>query len=83
MLKKALYFQNHPQRFINNWVDNLGFDTCHRIQAYNVDKCYKDCQTAERSKFAKKCAKDGGLFKCCIRSMNVLVKVLDVKSIIS
>ena len=71
MLRRALDFQNHPQRFIDNWVDNLGFDTCHRTQGYNVDKCHKDCKKLEKSKFAKKCARDGGLFKCCIRFIHI------------
>ena len=71
MLRRALEFQNHPQRFIDNWVDNLGFDTCHRTQGYNVDKCHKDCQKLEKSNFAKKCARDGGLFKCCIRLIHI------------
>merc|ERR1712079_141165 len=29
--------------------------------------CHEDCKKKEKSKFAKQCAKDGGLFKCCIR----------------
>ena len=32
----------------------------------NMTKCVKKCIKMERSKFARKCGKDGGLFKCCV-----------------
>jgi len=67
MYRKALYFKQHTKDFLKTWVEQLGFDTCHKIDNYNVDKCHADCKKQEKSKFAKKCKKDGGLFKCCIR----------------
>ena len=67
MLRRAVNFLDNPEVFINNWVDNLGFDTCHRTQGYNVDQCEQDCKKLEKGYFARKCAEDGGLFKCCIR----------------
>ena len=66
MFQKALFFKNHTKLFLSNW-ENLGYDSCHKIDKYDVSKCHKDCKKQEKSKFAKKCKKDGGLFKCCIR----------------
>ena len=66
MFQKALFFKNHTKLFLSNW-ENLGYDSCHKIDEYDVSKCHKDCKKQEKSKFAKKCKKDGGLYKCCIR----------------
>jgi len=35
---------------------------------FNMTKCVKECIKMEKSKFAKKCKKDGGYFKCCLSS---------------
>ena len=35
----------------------------------NMTKCIKKCIKMEKSKFAKKCEKDGGYFKCCVSLM--------------
>ena len=67
MYDKALYFMKHTKSFLSNWVDNLGYDTCHKIKGYDASVCAKDCKKQEDSKFAKKCKDDGGFFKCCIR----------------
>ena len=44
--------------------------------------CHEDCKKREKSKFAKQCAKDGGLFKCCIRWAEVIfqqsILILDI-----
>jgi len=32
----------------------------------NMTKCVKECIKMEKSRFAKKCKKDGGYFKCCL-----------------
>ena len=32
----------------------------------NLTRCIKKCIEMEKSKFAKRCSKDGGYFKCCI-----------------
>ena len=37
---------------------------CHGVASRAV--CYKHCKRMERRKFAKQCAREGGLFKCCI-----------------
>jgi len=37
----------------------------------NTDICGEDCIDMERSKFAKKCKKRGGFFKCCMRTLNL------------
>ena len=43
--------------------------TCHILNtSLNANVCADDDDDDwEKQKFAKKCAKDGGLFKCCIR----------------
>ena len=66
MLRRSLYFFNHTQKFLDNWVE-LGYDTCHRTHGYDAEKCYQDCKEREKSDFAKECENNGGLFKCCIR----------------
>ena len=57
----------NTQKFLDNWIQ-LGHDSCHKIEGYNAEKCHHDCNQKQKSDFAKQCRKDGGLFKCCIRS---------------
>ena len=52
---------------VKDYVDNLGYDTCHKTKGYDASPCQKDCRRLEKSDFAKKCSNDGGFFKCCIR----------------
>ena len=52
------------------WRKTYGFDYLAIVEGKkgygNNTKCFKDCFKAEQSKFAKKCKKDKGLFKCCM-----------------
>ena len=52
---------------LKEYESNLGYDTCRKTTEYDASPCVKDCQDLEKSDFAKKCSKDGGFFKCCIR----------------
>ena len=52
---------------LKEYESNLGYDKCHKTIGYDASPCQKDCQRLEKSDFAKKCSKDGGFFKCCIR----------------
>ena len=66
MSNRSYNFLIDTKQFLLTW-EGLGYDTCHKIEGYNVDKCHQDCKRLEKSDFAKQCKKDGGLFKCCIR----------------
>ena len=66
MLNRSVNFLTNTEKFLANWVD-LGHDTCHKTEGYDVTPCYKDCKEREKSEFAEKCREEGGLFKCCIR----------------
>ena len=67
MVKKAVGFMQAPGVFLRNLVEEAGYDSCHRTEAYDAQPCYEDCQRQEISQFAEKCRQDGGLYKCCIR----------------
>ena len=67
MVKKAVDFLQKPEVFLRNLVEKAGYDKCHRTKEYDAQQCYNDCQKQEKSEFAMKCRKDGGLYKCCIR----------------
>ena len=67
MLSKAEAFLLDPLAYVNATVDDFGYDTCHKIEGLDASECAKDCEELEKSDFAKKCAEEEGLFKCCIR----------------
>ena len=52
------------------WKKVYGFDFVSynnkKNQPAQDSECIEYCYKAERQKFAKKCRKDGGLFKCCL-----------------
>ena len=62
-----MYFLSDTSSFLKHQVEVLGYDTCHRIEEYDVKTCYDDCERLKKEEFATKCKKEGGLFKCCIR----------------
>ena len=72
-LSVSVQIWHRSLRFLSNddtlkeYESNLGYDTCRKTKGYDASPCIKDCQRLEKSDFAKKCAEDGGLFKCCIR----------------
>ena len=68
MSNRSYNFLIDTKRFLLEW-EALGYDTCHKIEGYNVDECHQDCKRLEKSDFAKQCKKDGGLIKCCIRQL--------------
>ena len=67
MRRQSAKFLNNPQDFVEDMVKSLNYDSCHVITDYDATKCAEDCKRLEREDFAKECAKNGGLFKCCIR----------------
>ena len=52
------------------WKKTYGFDHVSLTEGLegkaNSTKCFMNCFRAEQSKFARKCRKGGGLFKCCM-----------------
>ena len=66
MFNRSLTFLTNTKKFLRNTV-KLGYDTCHRTHGYDANPCYNDCKQHGKTDFARKCKKDGGLFKCCIR----------------
>ena len=67
MTSQSIKFINNPQEFLADMVKDLNYDTCNAIAYYDATKCAEDCKQLERENFAKECAENGGLFKCCIR----------------
>ena len=67
MEQKSEYFLRFPEIFLELMVQNLGYDTCHRIQGINASICAKDCEELKKTDFARDCKKNNGLLKCCIR----------------
>jgi len=57
------------------WKKTYGFDhvslTEGREGKANSTKCFMNCFKAEQSRFARKCRKGGGLFKCCMISLRI------------
>ena len=66
MYNKAEEFISNTTLKLQEWED-LGHDKCYRTEEYDVRLCHEDCKKREKGDFAKKCKKDGGLFKCCVR----------------
>ena len=52
------------------WKKTFGFDKTIRVRGEgpnaDVNPCFEHCVKAEHSKWAKKCRKRGGFFKCCV-----------------
>ena len=52
------------------WKSTYGFDYVAFNDKKNArlanSKCYKYCLIAEHKQFARKCRRNGGLFKCCM-----------------
>ena len=67
MTLAAVNFMERPKAALDNLVNNLGYDNCHRTEDYDAEQCHQDCLKQEKSQFAKDCRKGGGLYKCCIR----------------
>ena len=67
MTLAAVNFMERPKAALDNLVNNLGYDKCHRTKDYDAKQCHQDCLKQGKSKFAKDCRKGGGLYKCCIR----------------
>ena len=67
MTSQSTKFLSNPEEFLADMVKNLNYDTCHAIKNYDATECAEDCKQLEKEDFAKECAKNGGLFKCCIR----------------
>ncbi|XP_023324173.1 uncharacterized protein LOC111698145 isoform X2 [Eurytemora carolleeae] len=45
-----------------------GYESCHSLNSsLDASICQQDCTKYEESDFAKKCKKDEGYFKCCVR----------------
>ena len=57
-----------PPAYVQTQLMPMGYKTCHILNnSLDASVCADDCKKWEKQKFAKKCAKDGGLLKCCIR----------------
>ena len=67
LTSQSTKFLKNPEEFLADMVENLNYDTCHAITNNDATKCAEDCKQLEKENFAKECAKNGGLFKCCIR----------------
>ena len=67
MTQEAVSFMKRPKAALDHFVNNLGYDSCHKTKDYDAEPCHQDCLVQEKSKFAKKCREEGGLHKCCIR----------------
>jgi len=67
MEKQSEAFLKAPDHYIKKMVDDMKYDNCYRIRGTDASKCAADCEESSKSDFAKKCAKNQGLFKCCIR----------------
>ena len=65
--KKSARFLKYPDYYINFMVEELSYDSCHRIDGLDATECARDCEKLAKTEFAQKCEQDNGLFKCCIR----------------
>ena len=68
--EKPVAYLKNPKEILNKRVSMENYDTCHTIKGYDASKCAEDCNDLKRSKFAKKCEKNNGVYKCCIRQCN-------------
>ena len=71
----------NPQKFLKDMRVEMGYDTCRQTKEYDAKKCQRNCKKLAKSKFAKDCEKNDGLFKCCIRflCMQFCNSVLHIK----
>ena len=67
MKEKSAAFLRNPDAYLNHMVNNLKYDSCHKIYELNAAQCAKDCADMAHSDFAKNCSRKSGFFKCCIR----------------
>ena len=67
MTQEAVSFMKRPKAALDHFVNNLGYDSCHKTEDYDAEPCHQDCLVQEKSQFAKECRERGGLYKCCIR----------------
>ena len=67
MTQEAVSFMKRPKAALDHFVNNLGYDSCHKTKDYDAEPCHQDCLVQEKSKFANECREKGGLYKCCIR----------------
>ena len=44
--------------------------------------CQQDCTKYEESDFAKKCKKDKGYFKCCVRNNSLLIFMVNLDNLV-
>ena len=64
--KASDYLKNNTA-YLNSLVQLSGYNSCHHLDSLDASICAKDCEKLEKGQFAKNCASNGGLFKCCIR----------------
>jgi len=70
------------KKFKQNFQEAYGYDfvaqvmdpynsTARCISESQMFECSKNCLEAEKSKFAKDCRRDKGLFKCCVNTLDL------------
>jgi len=65
--KIAVNYMTDKEKFLKNLSRTSGYKTCHPIDGLDASICAKDCEEFKKSDFAKFCADEDGLLKCCIR----------------
>ena len=71
--KKSEKFLEDPDFYVRSIAHYLNYDSCYKIDGIDASKCARDCDKLANTDFAKKCEKDNGLFKCCIRYIHSMV----------
>ena len=56
-----------PSKYLNDLAKKEGYDSCFKINGYDVSPCHEHCKELEKSSFAENCTKAEGFLKCCIR----------------
>ena len=64
---KPIAMLKNPETYLKNITNELGYDSCHKIEGIDASICAQDCEKWAKSEFANTCTKRNGLFKCCIR----------------
>jgi len=65
------------KKYHKHFTETYGFDFVSKVGRRYKDnvrsdvECARRCILAEKSNFAKKCRKDGGIFKCCINTIDL------------
>ena len=67
ILKNSMEYLVRKKKVLDQFVNDLGYKTCHHLDSLDATKCAEDCESLEKGEFAKNCTSNGGLFKCCIR----------------